>query len=168
VSSFVSISLSRKRRRANVRRRRGTATVEAALMLPLALTLMLGTWEVGRMVEVSQILTNAAREGGRGASTGQYTNSQVQQIVLNYLKNAGLPSTSAMVAVSDLTTPNTDCTLAAELDQLQITVSIPFKNVRWSAATLVTNANTTLSAKTIFYSNNNQSYPTNISMPQAY
>ena len=40
--------------------------------------LMLGTWEVGRMVEVSQILNNAVREGGRSASTGQYTNSQVQ------------------------------------------------------------------------------------------
>ena len=85
------LSLRVNRRRANVRRRRGTAAVEAAVLLPLALMLMLGTWEVGRMVEVSQILNNAAREGGRSASTGQNTNSQVQQTVLNYLTNAGLP-----------------------------------------------------------------------------
>ena len=57
-------SLSRRRRRASLRYR-GVAAVEAAVLLPLALMLMLGTWEVGRMVEVSQILNNAAREGGR-------------------------------------------------------------------------------------------------------
>ena len=136
--------------------------------MPLALMLMLGTWEVGRMVEVSQILNNAAREGGRSASTGQYSNSQVQQTVLNYLMNAGLPATSATVTVSDLTNPSADCTAATEMDQLQIKVSIPFTVVRWSAATLVTNNSTTLNATTIFYSNNGLSYPQNISMPQAY
>ena len=96
----LPLPLSRNRRRANIRRRRGVAAVEAAVLLPLALMLMLGTWEVGRMVEVSQILNNAAREGGRSASTGQYTNSQVQQTVLNYLMNAGLPSASATVRLS--------------------------------------------------------------------
>jgi Flp pilus assembly protein TadG len=159
---------SRNRRRANIRRRRGVAAVEAAVLLPLALMLMLGTWEVGRMVEVSQVLNNAAREGGRSASTGQYSNSQVQQTVLNYLMNAGLPSTLATVTVNDLTNPGSDCTAAKEMDQLQITVSIPFTVVRWSAATLVTNNSTTLNATTIFYSNNGLSYPQNISMPQAY
>lgn len=58
------LPLRRNRRRTNVRRR-GVAAVEAAVLLPLALMLMLGTWEVGRMVEVGQILNNAAREGGR-------------------------------------------------------------------------------------------------------
>jgi Flp pilus assembly protein TadG len=162
------LSLRRSRRRTKIRSRRGVAAVEAAVLLPLALTLMLGTWEVGRMVEVSQILNNAAREGGRSASTGQYSNSQVQQTVLNYLSNAGLPSTLATVTVTDLTTAGADCTVATEMDQLQIKVSIPFAAVRWSAASLVTNSSTALNATTIFYSNNGLSYPQNISMPQAY
>jgi Flp pilus assembly protein TadG len=149
-------------------RRRGVAAVEAALLLPVMLVLMLGTWEVGRIVEVSQILTNAAREGGRSASTGQNTNSQVQTTVLNYLTNAGLSSSTATVTVTDLTTPGTDCTNAAELDQLQVTVTIPFKSVRWSAATLVTSSSTNLSATATFYSNNNQSYPSSISVPSGY
>jgi Flp pilus assembly protein TadG len=144
------------------------AAVEAALILPVAMMLMLGTWEVGRMVEVGQVLNNAVREGGRSASTGQNTNSQVQQTVLNYLMNAGLPYAQATVTVSDLTTPGTDCTAAAELDQLQISVSIPFSAVRWSATTLVTNSSTTLRATAIYYSNNGLTYPTNITMPQAY
>jgi Flp pilus assembly protein TadG len=161
-------SLKQIRRQASIRRRSGTAAVEAAFLLPLALILMLGTWEVGRMVEVTQILTNAVREGGRSASTGQNTNSQVQQTVLNYLKNAGLPSTLATVTVNDLTSPGTDCTAATELDQLQVQVTIPFTAVRWSAAQLVTNSSTTLKATTVYYSNNGLSYPTNISVPQAY
>jgi len=160
--------LSTRRRGAGLRRRRGVAAVEAAVLMPLALMLMLGTWEVGRMVEVNQILNNAAREGGRAASTGQYTSPQVQQTVVNYLMNAGLPYNSATVTVTDLTNPGTDCTQASEMDELQIQVSIPMSAVRWSAATLVSNSATTLNATTIFYSNNGLSYPQNISMPQAY
>jgi Flp pilus assembly protein TadG len=160
------LSLNRGR---NVRgRRRGVAAVEAALLLPVALILILGTWEAGRMIEVEQILNNAAREGGRSASSGQDTNSQVQQTVLNYLQNAGLPSASATVTVTNLTHAGVDCTQATELDQLQVTVTLPFTAVRWSACTLLSNSSTTLKATTTWYSNNGQSYPTSISMPQAY
>ena len=147
---------------------RGVAAVEAAVLLPLALLLTLGTWEVGRMVEVSQILNNAAREGGRAASTGQNTNSQVQQTVSNYLKNAGLPYASATVTVTNLTHGGTDCTAATELDQLQVSITLPFTSVRWSAATLVTNSSTQLRATAIYYSNNGASYPSSITVPQGY
>jgi Flp pilus assembly protein TadG len=60
--------------------RRGIAAVELALLLPFLLMLLLGTWEVGRMLQIQQSLTNAAREGGRQASTGLLTNSQVEQV----------------------------------------------------------------------------------------
>ena len=100
-------------------------------------------------------------------ATGQDTNSQVQQTVLNYLQNAGLPSSSATVTVTNLTHSGTDCTLATELDQLQVKVSLPFSAVRWSTCTLVTSSTTALTASTIWYSNNGQSYPTSITMPQA-
>jgi Flp pilus assembly protein TadG len=146
----------------------GTATVEFALVLPVILTLMLGTWEVGRMVEVQQILNNAVREGGRHAATGQYTNAQVQKVVLNYLSMAGLTTTGATATVSDLTNPGFDATAAVELDQLQIGVTIPFTNVRWAAATLVTNSSTVLSASSIWFSNNGQTYPSNITVPAGY
>jgi Flp pilus assembly protein TadG len=155
-----------KRRRS--RARRGIAAVEAALVFPLMVTLLLGTWEVSRLVEVYQIVNNAVREGGRQAAAGQVSNSAVQQVVLNYMKNAGLPTTHATVTVSDLTTPGTDATNAAELDMIQITASIPFSDVRWLAAMLVTNSSTSVSVTSVWWSNNNQNYPTNISVPQAY
>lgn len=137
-------------------------------MLPVIMTLLLGTWEIGRLVEVEQILNNAVREGGRRAATGQYTSAQVQQVVLNYLSMAGLTTTNATVTVTDLTTPGADPTAATELDQLQITATLPFINVRWAAATLVTNSSTILSATSVWLSNNGQSYPSSITVPAGY
>ncbi|HEY5316147.1 MAG TPA: hypothetical protein VIK18_26705, partial [Pirellulales bacterium] len=87
---------------------------------------------------------------------------------LNYLSMAGLTTTNAVVTVSDLTNPGLDATAATEFDQLQITVTLPFTNVRWTSATLVTNASTVLSATSIWNSNNGQSYPSSITVPAGY
>jgi len=152
--------------------RRGIATVELAMLLPLLLMLILGSWEVGRLIQVSEIVNNAAREGGRLASTGLLTTSQIQSAVCLYMQQAGLPNfssqASTVVTVSDITNPGTDPTNAAELDQLQVTVSIPFSSVRWIALYLVTNASTQISATSNWYSDKDMAYPTTYSSPAGY
>src|SRR5205085_6129993 len=90
------------------RRRFGVAAVEAAIMLPFVLYLMLGLWEVGRMVWVTTILTNSVREGARvaagGLSGGQgVTVAMVQQQVKDYLTSSGFPSTAVNGATITLT-----------------------------------------------------------------
>ena len=118
------------------RLRRGAAVVEAAFVLPIMLTLMLGVWEVGRMVQISQILDNAAREGARVAAGGYVngtavTASMVQTAVQNYLTAAGLPSaavTGAQGHVTCLATPVwTDPYAALPLDPFTVTVTIPVR-----------------------------------------
>ena len=163
----IALTLNRNRRASGCRR--GVAAVEAALLLPVALILMLGTWEIGRMVEVEQILNNAAREGGRAASGGQDTNSQVQQVVLNYLQNAGLPSASATVTVSDpdesrnrLHGGNGTRPVARD-GQFAIQLRPLVGMLRW----LPTAARRSPPRRS-WYSNNGQSYPTSITVPQAY
>jgi Flp pilus assembly protein TadG len=148
--------------------RRGVAALEAALALPLALLLMFGTWELGRIIEVRQMLDSAVRDGARRAASGQFTNAQVQQAVANYARSAGLPITNLVVTVSDLTTPGVDVSAASPLDKIQVQATLPFKDVRWAAAILVTNSNTTLSSSAIWYSAKAQSYPSNASVPQGY
>ncbi len=93
--------LLNKRKRSS---RSGVAIVETAvLLLPIFIFTLFGVWEVGRLVQIHQIVANAAREGARQASTGQRTSSsnhpelpfnpnfEVQVAVENYLRNAKLP-----------------------------------------------------------------------------
>jgi Flp pilus assembly protein TadG len=111
--------------------RRGAAAVELAVVLPLLLTLLLGVWDMGRLIDASQILSSAAREGARCASTGQVDVTGIQTAVLNYLTQAGLSTTGATVTVSNLTSPGTDPLVATQLDQYRISVTLPSNNVRW-------------------------------------
>jgi hypothetical protein len=68
--------------------RDGVATVEFACCLPLLILILGGLWQVGRYVEVDQILWNAAREGARDASLGQDNLQTVASNMLTYLQGA--------------------------------------------------------------------------------
>jgi Flp pilus assembly protein TadG len=151
------------------RNRRATAAVELALTLPLIMTMLVGLWEVGRIVEVQQILFNAAREAARQAATGQYTNAQVQQIALNYLKiglndTTGTKTQNATVTVSDLNNPGIDVSQATTLDLLQVVVTVPYPSVSWTTLSLVTNASTILTSQATWVSLVDLPYP--ITTPQ--
>jgi Flp pilus assembly protein TadG len=69
-------------------RRRGAAAVEFAVCLPLLVTLLLGLFEVGRAVEVQNVVNNCAREGARDASFGSANLQAVAANVLLYLQAA--------------------------------------------------------------------------------
>ena len=55
-------------------KRRAVAAVEFAFLAPLLLILLFGLWQIGRIVEVMQLMNNAAREGARLASQAQIIN----------------------------------------------------------------------------------------------
>jgi Flp pilus assembly protein TadG len=124
------------------KRRRGSAAVEFATLAPVLVLFLLGAWEVGRLVQVSQLLSNAVREGGRQASTGQKSAAQVQAIVVEYLQQNGLPNvTAANVTVTNLSS-GADPTAANQLDGFEISVSVPFNSVRWVVLNQVTSVQT--------------------------
>src|SRR5262245_43626380 len=84
--------------------RRAVAAVELGLMLSVLLVVLVGIWEIGRLVQVQQVLKNAAREGARLAAQGLIVNREgnyteihvhsgdpsVEAAVRNYLREAGL------------------------------------------------------------------------------
>jgi Flp pilus assembly protein TadG len=131
------------------RARRGVVAVEAALVLTFVVPIMLGVWQVGRMVEMSRILQDAASEGARIAAGG-YSNGTtvtvavVQTTVQNYLTAAGFPSAAvsgAQISVTNLSSdPWTDPCNALPLDPFSVTVTIPsgtaFKSLCWVASTI--------------------------------
>jgi Flp pilus assembly protein TadG len=144
---------------------RGLAAVELAVCLPLILTMLVGLWEVGRVVEVQQILNNAAREGARQSSTGQLTNAQVQQVVLNYMKIAGLATTNATVTATNLNAPASDVSAATSLDPLQVVVTIPFRDVRLVSLNLVLSPSSILSGRAVWLSLKDVDYPSSTPQP---
>lgn len=94
------------RRSVHLRRqcRRGVAAIELALVtMLLVIPLMIGIWEVGRLVQVQQIVSNATREGARLSAQGYTINAAgtptqikingtggVKEAVYDYLYAAGL------------------------------------------------------------------------------
>jgi Flp pilus assembly protein TadG len=117
-------------------RRRGVAAVEFAFVMPAILALLVGIWELGRLIEIQQLMTNAAREGARQAATGQYTKAQVQTIINQYLSVAGLPTTNVTSDAWDITS-NCDPSAAVYQDCIQVNVSMPFKDVSWSVLSIL-------------------------------
>jgi Flp pilus assembly protein TadG len=124
--------------------------VEFAVVLPFLLLLLAGIWEVGALVEVQQILSNAAHVGGRQASTGLNTNAQVQQAVLQYLQNAGLPTQNVTVTVTDVTSGG-DVSAANQMDQLNVTVTIPFADIAWDPLNYVVPSGSQLTSSATWY-----------------
>lgn len=89
----------RARRHAG-RRDDGQSLVELALVLPILLALLVGILEMGRAWNVYQVITNAAREGGRAAVIQTNTESEVRTTIDGYLSDAGLDPAVGTVTIS--------------------------------------------------------------------
>lgn len=145
--------------------------------MPILLILMLGMWEVGRMVQVEQILVNAAREGARVASQGTLNNqpvtvSVVAQNVRDYLTAAGLPSAAATGAnvqvVNQSANSWTDPVNAQPLDKFQVVVQVPpgtaYNALRWGLVSTITGMNQ-ISASCNWVSLNDSQITVNTQLP---
>lgn len=169
--AFESFQLDSRRDRA------GVAAVEAAITLPIVVVLMLGVWEVGRMIQVTQLLNNAAREGARVAAGGSINGTSVtvgivQQAVKDYMTSAGLPS--AAVSGSQVTLTNlsanswSDPVNAKPLDKFSVSVVIPagtaFNSLRWSMVNKITGLSQ-VSASVTWMSNNNSEVTVSATLP---
>jgi hypothetical protein len=169
--------------------RRGIAATEMALIAPVIILLLVGVWEVGRLIMVQNVLNETARETARLAGSAGYfasnnhnnpaggtltlispsTNShyEVQKKAIVYLNASGVTTNGVKVTVSDLGTASSaktwnytwDATAgtgtgsgydpsaaADQLDTIQVTVTVPYKNVGWSPLNVFIGKNTNLYA----------------------
>ena len=181
VGGGTNVKLYRERermqRKTNKKRSAGVVAVEAAVALPLLLILMLGVWEVGRLIQVDQVLCNAAREGARLAGGG-YVNgtpvtvTQVQQAVRDYMKASGLPTAAvsgAQISLICQASPGwTDPADALPLDKFQVQVVIPsgtaFNSLRWNLLGRMTSVSQ-ITATVNWQSLNNTKITVNTALP---
>jgi Flp pilus assembly protein TadG len=107
-----------------LRRENGTAMLETAITLPILLLVAVGLFEFGRAFQTWQVLTNAAREGARLATTPNQTTDSVTSRVRSYMESGQLPlygSASVNVNTAATITVNGASESASE-----VTVDYPF------------------------------------------
>lgn len=119
--------------------RRGVAAVEFAVVAVFLVPLLIGLWEVGRLVEVQQFLNGAAREGGRQASTAQKDQSGVQTAIINYCKQNGITVQASDITITNLDNTDQNPQNANQLERIQVTIKIKFDSVRWILLNQITN-----------------------------
>ena len=120
--------------------------VETALVLPIMMMVIMGSVEFGRAFMVSQLLTNAAREGTRmgiipGSNTSDVVN-EVQQLVTS---TVGVNASNIQVTVTatDYTTGATltDVSAAKKRDLIDVRVSVPYTAVSLMPVQWMANSN---------------------------
>jgi Flp pilus assembly protein TadG len=145
--------------------RRGAVALELALTLCFVLIpMLLGIWEIGCLLDAQQTLVEAVREGGRQAATGTVTDAQVQQVVLQYLSNANVNTANVVVTVVN-TGSGADASMAAQLDPLVVSASLPFINVSWSMTSQFVPSNSILTTSCQWYSAKDVPYTVSSTAP---
>jgi Flp pilus assembly protein TadG len=134
------------------------------MTLPLLMMVLIGLWDVGRAVQVKQVLMGAVREGARQASTGRLTNSEVQQVVRCYIQNAGLPIGNLVVTVAN-TTSGKDAAAADQFDRISVTATIPFSDVRLVSVSLINGPSALVASQSTWHSLKDRPYPDPVDPP---
>jgi len=123
---------------------RGAAMVEAALTMLTLLVLVFAIFEAGRLLNIQQTLTNAAREGARfsvlpAAATGTPpvpsdtlpSSTAVQARVQDFLNASGLNGSTATIAVNQACcnpTPSGCGTCATgDIRYSRIEITVPYR-----------------------------------------
>ena len=146
--------------------RRAVAAIELAMVTSsIMIPLLFGVWEIGRLIQVKQIVSNAAREGARLAAQGYTVTSSgtpievyatansynVKNTVYQYLISMGLKSlqpsdvtvtfqftsSSGSGGVTNPLGTPTNPYQGIKGQPLLVTVSVPWNKVRWTTLGII-------------------------------
>jgi Flp pilus assembly protein TadG len=135
-------------------RRNGVAAVELAVLTPLLIILVVGVWEIGRLIQLQQIMNAAARDGARLASQAYIvsstgTNTQIDlstsspnvtDTIKQYLLAAGINDLTGLTITFEFLTGDTTLTQpyqGVKNQRFRIRVTMPYDNLRWTNLTLI-------------------------------
>jgi hypothetical protein len=96
--------------------------ITALVIVPL----VVGMLQVSRMCMVSQLLTNAAREGCRVAVRNGNASADVTTRVNAALSASGISTTGVVIQLTPMDIGTTHLG-----DSIRLDVSVPFRNVSW-------------------------------------
>lgn len=136
------------------RQRHGAAAVELAVVMPLLVVLLVGVWEIGRLIQLQQIMNEAARDGARLASQSQiitpdgaYTliamrtgNPNVEDTVRQYLQGAGIKNLDGLRVTFEFLEGDMSATepyQGQKNQRFRLRVTLPYENLRWTNLNLI-------------------------------
>lgn len=145
--------------------RRGSAAVEFAVVLPLLVTVLVGVWEIGRLIQLQQIMSSAARDGARlasqasvigvdGAATQIAMNTgspNVEGTVRDYLRASGITDLEGLQISFQFIEGDVGATepyQGVKNQRFRIRVTMPYEKLRWTDLSLINP--TTLSGECIW------------------
>lgn len=141
--------------------RSGAAAVEFALVVPLFVTLAMGTIQTGLQISAAQTLTTALREAGRLASMdytsrlqpGQTINQKVIQDIKNFLTAENIDGSKVTITITYADGTNAGAAFdlsntANDLAMFKIRAVVPYSAI--SSVTFFPHANNTISASIIY------------------
>jgi Flp pilus assembly protein TadG len=122
-------------------RRDGAAAVEFALVAPLLfLCIVLPMFEFGRAMMVSELVTNAARDGARIGILPGNTNATVTSAINANLGAQGITGATTTITVNGA---SADVSTAAQGIPITVQVSIPYNNIAWTTGQFLGGLNLT-------------------------
>jgi Flp pilus assembly protein TadG len=111
--------------------------LEMAIILPVLLLLLLGILEMGRVVMIYQIATNATREAARQAVVPGATDSGVLSTCNTYLDRGGISSTGRTVQILNGGGSSSSLAAIGSHQPVTIRVQIPFSENTWGFAQIM-------------------------------
>jgi hypothetical protein len=145
--------------------RYAAAAVETAVVMPFLVLLMVGTWEMGRLIQLQQIMSQAAREGARLASQativstdGDYVQiaksvgtPNVDSTIREYLHGAGITNQDGLQITFEFIEGDPSAIepyQGVKNQRFRVRVQMPYENLKWTNLSLINP--TTLSGECVW------------------
>ena len=124
-------------RRRRSKSRRGVAMLEFAICVPILLTLILGIVEIGRVMMLNQITTNACRQACRRAIIPRMENDFVNSLVHSYLDRGGVSNTGRTVEILDSAGNATMVENIPRHGEVTVQVTVPYSENSWGFTSIM-------------------------------
>ena len=110
---------------------------EFALIFPIFLILILSIVEMGRVMMLHQVTTNACREACRRAIIQKMDNDHVLLVANSYLDKGGISATGRLVEVLDSKGIKTQVELIPRHGEVTVQVTAPYSENTWGFTSIM-------------------------------
>jgi Flp pilus assembly protein TadG len=131
-------------------RRKGAQMVEFAVVAPILFLMLMGMFEIGRGLMVTELLTAGARAGARVGMIPGKSSTDVSTAAVTYMSTVGITGDSATVYVNDVAVSGSGTdplTNAPSGSEVTVKLTVPVNKITWMPPGIFLGAASTLSLK---------------------